>query len=286
MAAPILDRDCACGTKNAGVSNVDIRDADGNVSILSPTAAGRFVINDYGPHPDLQLNLLPAQGTPLEYTKVSEEQINLRWAATQNGRRLIAADGITVIYEAPSETVLAINGATGGPSVFGGIRTTPNGESGHSPSVALELSTANPPPFRLDANNAIELDPTFVDPAIATNAAAIAANTVNITSNDTDIATNVTNIGTNSTDIATNATDIATNTADIATLSAAAPVVFPGATDVEGSNPALYPMGKIAITNGDGEGPANGQGESSMYVRGLNAAGAEAWFPVLLGPEI
>ena len=146
-----------CGTSSQGVQG--IVDQNGNAY---GSVSGITTIPNFGPHPSFKVLADAGQGRAAPYEIFQNpddpECFTVRWAAQQNGRNLIAADGQTVLYTAPAESDLSINGASqqGQSTTVGGLTVTPSGQAGHSPSVVVALSTTNPPPFTINSEGQIE----------------------------------------------------------------------------------------------------------------------------------
>lgn len=144
MAHPTISRTCVCGRTTDVVVLVDQN------GVPYPTGgSGAPIIPDYGDHPPLILS--PGAGaTPLVMTQPDPVGAPynwvINWAGTQVGDQLLAADGTTVLYEPTEANDLVINGAeVGQTTAVSGIRTTGGGTNGLAPTVALGLSSTQPP---------------------------------------------------------------------------------------------------------------------------------------------
>ena len=149
-----------CGTNSSGVQGFVDQNGDSY-----GVSGGIVTIPDYGPNPTVKVQadgINGATSDQIPFRVIQDPNdpycFTIRWAAEQVGRSLVAADGVTVLYTAPAETELVINGASqqGTPTTFGGITTTPSGEAGHAPTIVLALDAENPPPFFINNQGAIE----------------------------------------------------------------------------------------------------------------------------------
>ena len=155
MAHPILDRTCVCGRTS---SPLVIVDQNGTPYAIAPS--GAVVVPNYGDHPQTIVNvpatspIVATQPNPL----TDPNEWTLSWGGSQVGGQLVAADGQTVLYEAPAAQNLSINNAQANtPTVIGGVRSTHAGPQGYSPSLALALDSAKPPPsWSIGADEEIE----------------------------------------------------------------------------------------------------------------------------------
>ena len=134
---------------------------------------GIITIPDFGPNPVVQIagdGVNGATENQIPYRVIQDPNdpysFTIRWAAEQVGRSLVAADGVTVLYTAPAESDLVINGASqqGTPTTVGGLTTTPSGPAGHAPTIVLALDTENPPPFFVNDDGEIEASEGTTNP--------------------------------------------------------------------------------------------------------------------------
>lgn len=162
-----------CGTSNSGVQG--IVDQFGN-SYGDSNGSGIFTVPNYGPNPTVKLQGDDIQGRsepqlPFRILQDPNDPycFTIRWAATQVGRNLVAADGTTVLYTAPPETPLVINGANqqGQPTTFGGLTTTPSGTAGHNPTMVLAFDQENPPSWFVNDDGEIESGGPAADSCIS-----------------------------------------------------------------------------------------------------------------------
>lgn len=148
-----------CGNSSGGVQG-----AVNQFGESYGSQGGIVTIPDYGPNPVVNIqgdgvNGATADQVPYIVIQDPNDPYNftIRWVGTQVGRSLVAADGATVLYTAPAEAPLVINGANqqGTPRTLGGLTVTPNGNEGHNPTIVLAINQDNPP-FLINDDGEIE----------------------------------------------------------------------------------------------------------------------------------